>query len=194
MIKSMRVPRALVWVVVLPLCGCGYFFQLDVDGHRFQEALRLQRQGEQDRALAIYRSLEPEQRRYPGVLNNLGVIYARQGRLDLADAALTKASELEQDEVVIWANLGIVRFLRHRLPEALHALEQVAPAGDRQLVRAVDPGRVDWRYRPVQQKVRRAVTVANQYLARLGQDVQDAGRPRRVALLDEQLASLSDAY
>jgi Flp pilus assembly protein TadD len=152
--------------VSLLLSGCAGLFTRQVDGVRFREALQLQLQGERDRALAIYRSLDPVAHRYPGALNNMGVIHARQGRLDVAEQLLSQAAEIETEEVVIWSNLGIVRLLGGDPRGARAALERVAPAGERMLLRAVGPGRVDWGYREVQARVQRAVERAERYLAR----------------------------
>lgn len=167
---------ALLLGVVLAVSGCAALFTRQVDGVRFREALQLQLRGERDRALAIYRSLDPVARRYPGVLNNMGVIHARQGRLDVAVRLLSQAAEIETEEVVIWSNLGIVRLLDGDPRGAREALERVAPAGERMLLRAVGPGRVDWGYREVQARVQRAVERAERYLARTREPLRQADR------------------
>jgi Flp pilus assembly protein TadD len=159
-------------VLVVPAfgTGCAPFFARQVDGSRFSEALQLQRQGDRDRALTIYRSLDPVERHYPGVLNNMGVIYAQQGKLDLAERTLALALDLEADEATIWANLGIVQLVNGRPLAAKETLLEVEPAADRLLTRAVKPGRAHWAdFEAVQRRVRRAVSTADRYLARLEQ-------------------------
>lgn len=145
--------------------GCAHFFQLNMDQSRFEHALALHRSQRADEALAVYWSLDPANRRYPGVLNNIAVIHAQLGDLDQAEKMLDLAAEMEQDEVVIWANLGVVRYHQHRHLLACQALERVAPIGERQLVRSVTPGRVKWLYKKAHQKVKRSIAVADRYLA-----------------------------
>jgi hypothetical protein len=130
-----------------------------------------------DEALAVYWSLDPANRRYPGVLNNIAVIHAQLGDLDQAARLLDLAAGMEQDEVVIWANLGVVRFCQRRHLLASQALERVASVGERQLIRSVTPGRVKWRYRLAHQKVKRSMAIADRYLALISKDTDRQVKP-----------------
>lgn len=162
----MRKVMGVLVVVLLPalLTGCATFFEHQIDSHRFSQAIALQRKGDRDKALKIYRSLTPHERRYPGVLNNIGVIYAQQGRLDIAEQRLAEAVRLEGDEAVIWTNLGIVRFLMEQHTTARQALEEVSTAGKRRLTKVAGKGRANFDYSLVRGRVNRSVAKAEAYL------------------------------
>lgn len=182
----MSVGRAVACITLaMMLSGCATFFARQVDHARFRQALKLQRNGEKGlaQALAIYESLDAVERGYPGVLNNMGVIYARQGRLDLAEIKLSQAAVMDPDEVTIWNNLGIVRLLDGRPEAARAALELVEPVGDQLLARVVSVGRRDWdqRYRRLQERVQAAIARAKRCLARI--EERDPRQAVRVAQL-----------
>jgi Tfp pilus assembly protein PilF len=165
-----RLAAAITFAVMAS--GCASFYAHQADLTAFRRALELQRYGERGQALAltIYRSLDPVERGYPGVLNNMGVIYAKQGRLDLAEVKLSQAAVMDPDEVTIWNNLGVTRLLAGRPHAARAALELVEPTGERVLQRAVSPtGRRDWdqRHRRLQEHISRAVARAKRCLARI---------------------------
>jgi tetratricopeptide (TPR) repeat protein len=160
----MRQVAVVMAVVLTPLAGCASFFQLQVDRYSFDEALALQRRGSRAEALALYESLNPRQRRYPGALNNIGVIHAQQGRLAEAERALALAAGIEADEAVIWTNLGVVRYLQGRHLEARATLREVSPAGLRQLARVISNGRMDWDYQDARLRVDRSRDKAEAYI------------------------------
>jgi lipoprotein NlpI len=158
--------------LMVTLSGCASYFARRADLDLFKQAVNLQRNGPrgQTLALAIYRSLDAVERGYPGVLNNMGVIYAKQGRMDRAEVKLSQAAVMDPDSVTIWNNLGITRLLDGRPEAARAALELVEPTGDRVLKRAVSAtGRRDWdhRYRRLQEHVARAIARAKRCLSRL---------------------------
>jgi tetratricopeptide (TPR) repeat protein len=175
------------------LSGCASYFARRADLELFKQAVNLQRNGPrgQTLALAIYRSLDGVERGYPGVLNNMGVIYAKQGRMDQAEVKLSQAAVMDPDSVTIWNNLGVARLLDGRPEDARAALELVEPTGDRLLQHAVSAtGQRDWdnRYRRLQEHVQRAVARAKRCLARIEEE-----KPRqavRVADLERDLETV----
>jgi tetratricopeptide (TPR) repeat protein len=86
-------------------------------GERLDEAVELLQ-----RAL----KLEPDN---PSYLDSLGWAYFQQGRLDLADGALTRAASKLTDSSVVQDHLGDLRFKQQRFADAAAAWER-ALAGD----------------------------------------------------------------
>ena len=86
-------------------------------GERLDEAVELLQ-----RAL----KLEPDN---PSYLDSLGWAYFQQGRLDLADGALTRAAAKLSDSSVVQDHLGDLRFKQQRFADAAAAWER-ALAGD----------------------------------------------------------------
>jgi tetratricopeptide (TPR) repeat protein len=160
----------LVLLAVLPgVTGCHLTTGWYRDTRQFKEALELQRTGQSQQALAVYRAIS-QNRRYVGALNNMAVIHAMEGDLKLAEGLLTEAAEIEPDLVTLWANLGVVRYLRGQREMAVEALREVVPARRRMLDRAVSAGRVPWRYDDLKAKTRRSMRIAREYLEKLGVD------------------------
>ncbi|AWN17458.1 tetratricopeptide repeat protein [Salinisphaera sp. LB1] len=75
---------------------------------QFLQAMALARTGDASHAIDLYRKLSTEYPQRARVWNNLGVLYARQGRLDKARDALAHAVAAAPDYAVADENLGDV--------------------------------------------------------------------------------------
>ena len=75
---------------------------------QFLHAMALARTGDAPHAIDLYRKLSTEYPQRARVWNNLGVLYARQGRLDKARDALDHAIAAEPGYAVAEENLGDV--------------------------------------------------------------------------------------
>jgi tetratricopeptide (TPR) repeat protein len=113
------------------LNSLGYMFA--ERGERLEEAVNLLQ-----RALKV----EPGN---PSYLDSLGWAYFQQGRLDLADPALTEAAGKLHGNSVVQEHLGDLRFKQGRLAEASAAWER-ALAGDGQ---SIDRARIEKKLRDV---------------------------------------------
>lgn len=107
----------------------GYMFA--ERGERLDEALELVQ-----RALRV----EPDN---PSYLDSLGWAYYQAGKLDLADAPLTKAASKLPNSSVVQEHLGDLRFKQRRLAEAAAAWKR-ALAGDGE---SIDRGRIEKKIR-----------------------------------------------
>lgn len=162
--------RSVILVLVLlGATSCQLTIRWHRDTSRFRRALALQRQGQHEQALALYRAITGE-RRYVGALNNMAVIHAEAGDTERSERLLVEATTIDPDLATLWANLGLVRYIRGQRDEAADALKEVAPARQRMLHRAVSNGRATWDYDDLKEKTRRSIRVARKYLEKLGAD------------------------
>ncbi|MGH8494826.1 MAG: tetratricopeptide repeat protein [Gammaproteobacteria bacterium] len=107
---------------------------------RFERALALMQAGD-DRAERELISLAEDYPQLAGPHVNLGLVYARSDRLDLAEAALTEALERNPDNAAACNELAIVYRRSGRFAEAEQAYARAV---------AVDPGyALAWRNRGV---------------------------------------------
>ena len=93
----------------------------------------LREAGKIERALDEAGALLLRDSRNVGGFNALGLVYHRQGKQALAEAALRRARELDPDNADVWNNLGLVAMARGRDREAFEAWGKAA---------ALDPGSV----------------------------------------------------
>jgi tetratricopeptide (TPR) repeat protein len=118
------------------LNSLGYMFA--ERGERLSEAVELLQ-----RALKI----EPDN---PSYLDSLGWAYFQQGRLDLADAPLTRAAETLKESSVVQEHLGDLRFKQQRYGDAVRAWER-ALAGDGQ---SIDRTEIEQKLRDARSRVK----------------------------------------
>jgi tetratricopeptide (TPR) repeat protein len=107
---------------------------------RFWRGLLLDRQGQRDLALQIYRDLTQDYPELPEPHNNLGVILAAKGDLQGARAAFEMALRTNPAYAIAHENLGDIWMqlarqsyqqalrLEHKLGSASRKLEQLEPA------------------------------------------------------------------
>jgi Tfp pilus assembly protein PilF len=107
---------------------------------RFWKGMLLDRQGQRDAALQIYRDLVQEYPELPEPHNNLGVILAAKGDIDGAKAAFEMAIRTNPSYAIAHENLGDVLMqlarqsyqqalsLDPKLGSAARKLEQLQPA------------------------------------------------------------------
>ncbi len=107
---------------------------------RFWKGMLLDRQGQRDAALQIYRDLVQEYPELPEPHNNLGVILAAKGDVDGAKAAFEMAIRTNPSYAIAHENLGDVLMqlarqsyqqalsLDPKLGSAVRKLEQLQPA------------------------------------------------------------------
>jgi tetratricopeptide (TPR) repeat protein len=87
-------------------------------------ALQLEQQGQADEAIGLLRQLLDDHPRAVTAVLTLGQILRRQGHLDAAEQAQTRAVEIDRSNVEGWVNLGVVRMLRGKPREASVAFRQ----------------------------------------------------------------------
>lgn len=114
-------------------------YMLADHGQRLEEAVDLVQ-----RALKI----EPSN---PSFLDSLGWAYFRQGKLDLADPALTQAAEQLPTSSAVNEHLGDLRLKQERYADAAEAFER-SLAGDGE---SIDRSKVEKKARDARQRVKR---------------------------------------
>jgi Flp pilus assembly protein TadD len=87
----------------------------------------------------------------PSFLDSLGWAYFRQGKLDLADPALTQAAEQLPTSSAVNEHLGDLRFKQERYADAVAAFER-SLAGDGE---SIDRAKVEKKVRDARQRVKR---------------------------------------
>ena len=87
----------------------------------------------------------------PSFLDSLGWAYFRQGKLDLADPALTQAAEQLPTSSAVNEHLGDLRFKQERYADAVAAFER-SLAGDGE---SIDRPKVEKKVRDARQRVKR---------------------------------------
>jgi tetratricopeptide (TPR) repeat protein len=87
----------------------------------------------------------------PSFLDSLGWAYFRQGKLDLADPALTQAAEQLPMSSAVNEHLGDLRFKQERYADAVAAFER-SLAGDGE---SIDRAKVEKKVRDARQRVKR---------------------------------------
>lgn len=87
----------------------------------------------------------------PSFLDSLGWAYFRQGKFDLADAALTQAAEQLPTSSAVNEHLGDLRFKQERYADAAEAFER-SLAGDGE---SIDRMKVEKKARDARQRVKR---------------------------------------
>jgi tetratricopeptide (TPR) repeat protein len=112
-------------------------YMLAERGERLDEAVELVQ-----RALRV----DPEN---PSYLDSLGWAYFQQGRLDLADAPLSRAAEKLPSNSVVQDHLGDLRFKQQRFADAAAAWER-SLAGDGE---SIDRGRIQQKLRDARTRV-----------------------------------------
>lgn len=92
---------------------------------QFAMARLLERRGQDKGAAKLFRSLVDADPNHARARHRLGVVLARQGKLDEAETQLSTASKLAPDDIEIRSDLGYVYYLQHDLEKADAVLRSV---------------------------------------------------------------------
>jgi len=86
----------------------------------------------------------PPSYKIPELYNEIGVLYWKNGQIEMAIDYFKKALKEKPDHVMAWANLGANYIEAGKYPEAIHAIEQALKLNPKISYKSQMEGRLEW--------------------------------------------------
>ncbi len=95
---------------------------------RFENAVKLQQAGKLDAAMSEYKALRKMAPNHPGIITNMGILYAAKNQLGPAETALRQAVKLDAKNTIAMEMLTRVLMMRKKFGEAVSTARRIVSA------------------------------------------------------------------